>query len=213
MIRINLLAERKARRTTSSSGEQSAMIGLVAILAAAGLVYLLVHRPKANAIEDKKKTNQTLTETNKAIKKKTADFDQRKAELEAAQRQQAAIEELEQSRVTPAWMLKELSTILTRGREPSITPGMQQLLEDNDNLQWQKAWDPKHLWIDEVGVKGGRLTIVGGAQNNNDVVQFAHRLQASMFFLGVQPQGAVQISARNSGISYYQFTINSGVRY
>lgn len=213
MIKVNLLPQRKAKRRTSDKGEQSMLAGFLVLLGVGFAVFLLVHRPMAQEIEDQKRVNNQLKSQNKKIEEKTRDFDKRKAAFEAAQKQAAAIEQLNAARATPAWFLWELSNILTRTGQPTISPEMQQELETNENLRWQDTWDPKHVWITAIEEKGGRFTLRGAAQSDGDVTQLAHRLSASMFFEEVLPQSSSKSTDGKSGISFYNFTITGKVRY
>lgn len=216
MIRINLLTERKAKRRrggATDKGEQSLLLGFLILLGLGAAVYFLVHRPIQGEIEDQKAVNQRLSQQNDKIEKKTKDFEKRKSAYEAAQKQAAAIEQLNAARATPAWFLWELSNILTPNGQPTITPEMEQRLEANENLRWQEGWDPKHVWIRSLEEKDGRFTLRGAAQSDGDVTQLTHRLQASMFFEDVRPRGSTKETDRKSGISYYNFTITGKVRY
>jgi hypothetical protein len=91
---------------------------------------------------------------------------------------------------------------------------MQKLLESpaGVNRRWQDGWDPKHVWITSFEEKAGRFKIDGGAQSDSDMTQLALRLQASMFFDNVIPEGGGE-AKDPGGVSYYKFTITGKVRY
>ena len=215
MIKINLLQEARSKRRTSSEvqGEKNLLIGLGILAVAAACVWAFIHRPLSNDIEKQTQINNALTAENDKIEKRTQDFDQRKKELEASIKQGESIELLNGARATPAWLMWELSQILTPGKEPSLTPDMKQELEDNENLRWQSSWDPKHVWITSFTEKKGTFTLTGAAQSDGDVTQLAHRLGASMFFESVMPQSTHLKSSSASGVNFYEFMINGKVRY
>lgn len=213
MIKINLLQEARSKRRTSSEvqGEKNLLIGLGILALAAACVWAFIHRPLSNDIKKQKQINNSLTAENEKIEKRTKDFNQRKKELEAALRQGESIELLNGARATPAWLMWELSQILTPGKEPSLTPDMKRELEDNENLRWQSNWDPKHVWITSFSENKGAFTLTGAAQSDGDVTQLAHRLEASMFFDSVLPQSTNLKSSTN--MNFYEFMISGKVRY
>jgi Tfp pilus assembly protein PilN len=210
MIRINLAPDRKAKR--SEKGQQTLLIGLLAIIGAGAAVFLLVHRPLASELEEQTAANKDLKSLNEKIKKQTQDLAKMQAAVKAAKEQEQAIERLNAARAVPAWMLWELSNILTSSRSPSITDSMQKVLETNPNRRWQDGWDPKHVWITSIEEKAGRFKLEGGAQSDSDMTQLALRLQASMFFDNVIPEGGGEAKDA-TGISFYKFTITGNVRY
>jgi Tfp pilus assembly protein PilN len=212
MIRINLAPDRKVKR--SDKGQQTLLAGVLIIVGVAAAVFLLVHRDLANSVDQQEATNRDLKAQNETIKKQTRDLAKMQAAVKTAKEQEEAIERLNGARAVPAWMLWELSNIMTPGRSPSITDSMQKLLDSpaGANRRWQDGWDPKHVWITSIEEKGGRFKLDGGAQSNTDMTQLALRMQASMFFDNVIPEGGGEAKDPN-GISYYKFTITGNVRY
>ena len=216
MIRINLLPHKKKGRSSNVSveGEKVVGIGFGILVAAAAMVFFLVHSPMVGEIEAQQKSNSRLNKDNKKIEKRTKDFDSLKKAFATATKQAAAIEALNSARATPANFLFELATILRVGGTPSMTAAMKAQLEDNENLRWQDSWDPKHVWIDSIKEQDGAFTLIGSAQSDGDVTQLAHRLAASMYFDNVQPEGSVKQGAgKNTGITIYSFRITGTVRY
>jgi type IV pilus assembly protein PilN len=213
MIKINLLAQRKKVRRRSEKGQQSLLIGLLAVLGAGVIVFFLIDQPLAGKVKDAQRRNAELTAENNLIKEKTQGLAQMRAAVRAAEEREEAIERLRDARAVPAWMLWELSNILTRGGQPSITPEMERRLQTDPNRQLQETWDPKHVWIVSLEERRGNFRLVGGAQSDSDMTQLALRLQASMFFEDVQPEGGNEAQDRDTGVSYYQFTLSGKVRY
>jgi Tfp pilus assembly protein PilN len=211
MIRINLSPDRKVRRKTSK-GEQTLGIGVVVVIAAAALVFLFVHRPLSDDIDEQQRANSELRNTNTKIAAQTKDLAQLRAAVEASKQQEAAIDRLNAARAVPSWMLYELSQILTTGGSPSITEDTQKDMENNPNRRFQEGWDPKHVWITSFIEKGGQFKLEGGSQADSDMTQLALRLQASMFFDNVIPEGGKEAKSA-TGANYYTYTITGSVRY
>ena len=213
MIKINLLPHRKKISRSQSKGEQSVLVGIIAVAAVAAAVYFLVHRPKAEALAAQEETNNKIDRDNKKVEQDIKGLGALRAAIQAAEEQRGAIERLNQARSTPAWLLYELSQILTRGGTPSVTDAMARELESNPNRRWQPSWDPKHVWVTELSENKGTFTLTGGAQSDSDITQLALRLQASMFFDDVKPSKAGSAEDSKSGINYYKFVITGTVRY
>lgn len=216
MIRINLLPHKKKSSSRSKApveGEQTVAVGMGIIMAVAAGLFFLVHSPMQDDLDSQENKNSRLSQENKRITDRTADFDDLKAAFEAAKVQATSIASLNQARATPANFLYELSNVLKKNGRPTMTATMAKSLEDNENLRWQNGWDPQHVWIDSIQEKGGKFTIVGSAQSDGDVTQLAHRLAASAYFDRVQPEGSVKKSSKAGNITIYTFQITGQVRY
>jgi len=212
MIKINLLAERKAKRQTEP-GEQSVAIGFGIVAVAGFAVFLLVHRPLNADIEQQQSVNAGLQGQNAQIQQATSDFESRKSAAEGLEARKLSKDALGGAKATPAWWMWELSKILTRGKAFTITEEKQLELDRSPNLRWQESWDPKHVWITTIEEKDGGFALRGAAQSDGDVTQLSQRLSASAFFDEVRYAGSNQNSDSRSGISFYSFTITGRVRY
>jgi Tfp pilus assembly protein PilN len=212
MIKINLLTDRRGKARGSEKNAQILIAGLGAIAVLGVAVYFVVHRPLLAEVQSITEVNNDLEKQNEAIRKQTADLSKMQAEVKAAQEREAAIERLRSARATPAWMLWELSNIMTRDRLPSVTPFMQKRIDNDPNLQFSHSWDPKKVWITEFSEKGGNFKLQGGAQSDSDYVQLALRMKASMFFEDVTMEGASEKLSANQS-SYYSFSIEGKVKY
>jgi Tfp pilus assembly protein PilN len=222
MIRINLLGQKKARRrggavvsglSGDGAGEKSMAIGGAVIAAAAVLVFFVVHRPLAGEVSELTVEVAKLDAQRKKLAADTKDLKALRAEKEADEDRWDSIERLDQARAVPAWMLWELSNLLTRGRQPQLTDAMKEELKTNLNRPWQEGWDAKHVWLMSFSEKSGSFTLEGGAQSDSDATQFALRMQASMFFTKISPKGGGEVTDKNTGLPYYRFTITGRVRY
>lgn len=213
MIKINLLPHRKKVSRSHAKGEQSVLVGLIAIAAVGAAIYFLVHRPKAEAFASQEQINKKIDRENKQVEQQIQGLAKLRAAISSAEQQRDAITRLNDARATPAWLLFELSQILTRGGTPSVTEETSRELESNPNRRWQPNWDPKHVWITGISEKKGAFTLTGGAQSDSDITQLALRLQASMFFDDVKPSKAGSAEDAKTGINYYKFVITGSVRY
>jgi Tfp pilus assembly protein PilN len=219
MIRINLLGQKKARRrhvavSGPSAGTPMLLILIAAIVAISIGGFFFVHRPLASRVDELQAKNKSLKGQNEALHRKTENSRATRTAFEAALARQQATTRLKQARVSPAWLMRELSNILTPGRQPQLTPEMQEEMKTNPNRPWQDGWDPKHVWITSFDEKGGNFRLQGGAQSRSDIDELGLRLRASMFFgHRLKPANTGDVTDRDSGLTYYNFTIEGIVRY
>jgi type IV pilus assembly protein PilN len=228
MIKINLLPQRKAKRvrgggpamsaaSAGDSGQTQFLIGVAAVLGAGVLVFFLVHKPMLDEKNTLEETTQRIQGENAAKKEALKTYESTKAALEASKVRSASIEKLVQAKAVPANLLHELGEILTLGHNPTMTIDMTKKISDgpqgDPNKRFLPDWDPKHVWITSFVEKDGQFTLKGGAQSDPDVTQLAKRMQASVYFMDVAPKGGVQISDRDTGLQYYEFTITGKVVY
>lgn len=211
MIRINLLPQKRGRE--SDAGEKTLAIGLGALVVLGVLVYLLVHRPLAEELDQLRTTNSGLSRDNKAKKEKLADFENLKKAVAAAEARSAAIVRLNAARALPTHFLNELGDLLTPNTLPTMTKVMAARVERDPNREMSTDWDPKHVWITSITEKNGRFRLEGGAQTDGDMTQLAKRLQASVYFDEVIPEGGSEQDDRESGVTYYKFVISGKVIY
>ncbi|MCP4446153.1 MAG: PilN domain-containing protein [Myxococcales bacterium] len=214
MIRINLLPhKKKSSSSTPVEGEKTVGIGMGILIAVVAGLFFFVHTPLQDDFDAQERSNAKLKAENTNINQRTKDFKDLKAAFQAAQVQAAAITSLNDARATPANFLYELSSILKPNTRPTMTASMAKDVEDNENLRWQKGWDPQHVWIDSIKEKEGEFTLIGSALSDGDVTQLAHRLAASAYFDRVQPEGSVKKSGKAGSITIYTFRITGQVRY
>ncbi len=211
MIRINLLHERKSKRAEKS--QQVFLVGLIVIGVFAGLLYFFLQAPLQEQVDEITATNNRLSKKNKELQQDTQDFDSIKQQAEAVQAQAESISRLNNARAVPAWMLRELAGIMTRGQEPTMTKEMAERVRTDRNRQWSRTWDPKRVWLDEFVEEDGVFTLKGGAQSDGDVTQLALRMMASVFFTEIVPQGMTTVEGKAQGTSFYNFTLTGRVNY
>jgi Tfp pilus assembly protein PilN len=212
MIKINLLAQRKRSRS-GDKGQQQLLLGLLIIIGAAVLAWLLVHRPLKAEVSSIKDASDEIAQQNASLQAKLKDEQAIKAAVQSLEKRKAAIAELQNARATPAYMLRELSRILTPSRMPTMTKQMAQRIETSLHRKLSLEWDPKHVWITSFSEKNGRFTLKGGAQSDSDVTQLAKRLEASVYFQDVVSLGGTEFTDAAAGVTYFNFTIVGKVVY
>ena len=228
MIKINLLPQKRAKKkrgaaapSTADTGTRDMVLGIAGLAAAGALVWLLFDKPKRDRIEEAKATAKTL-DGEIADKRKTLAGSERvpayaalKAVAEAADQRAKEIEKLNAAKILPAHVLHELGEILVLGKHPTMTAEMTTLTGPNGqpNKQFQTDWDPTHVWLSNYTDSGGAFKIEGGAQTENDVAQLSKRLQASVYFMEVSPSVGQPVVDKDTGLTYYKFSISGKVAY
>jgi type IV pilus assembly protein PilN len=216
MIKINLLPQRKPKRA-AEPGQRQVVIGAGVLAALAAVVVVAVHLPLSRQVDSLRTANEELSADIEAKKRQLKDADNLKKVVAAAEERSAAIEKLIKAKSVPAWLLHELSEILTPGRLPSMSQAMATRISEGPqgdaNRRFALDWDPKHVWITTFTEKDGAFTLEGGAQSDPDVTQLAKRLQASVYFQEVTPRGGERFNDPASGATYYKFTITGKVVY
>ncbi len=224
MIKVNLLPQRKAKRSFSSvvsAGSEGPstvplFVGIGALAVAAGLVFLLVDKPKRDHLSDVKAANAQLqTQINEKTKALAGYAELKKAEEEAIKRADS-IKRLMATKVVPAHLIHELGKVLTR-EGPTMTETMARLAgngpDSDPNKRFLPDWDPQHVWMTSFVDAGGVFTLTGGAQSEQDVTQLSKRMAASVYFMDVTPAGGDRVLDRESGTQFYKFTITGRVAY
>ncbi len=211
MIRINLIPQKRTRRV--DKGLQTLLVGVGTIVAGLVAVIVFVAGPIKEKNERLEATVANLTRENNAKQKQLKGHKELKEAVKAAEERNKVVLRLNKARATPAHMMRELSNILTSKRTPTMTNAMSAEIDANPNRKLSQEWDAKHVWITEFREKGGEFTLRGGAQSDGDMTQLALRMQASVHFQNVVPQGGTEAVDKDSGITYYKFTIVGKVAY
>lgn len=215
MIKVNLLPHRKTKRASTAAPTRDLWIGGGGLAAVAAGVFLVVHRPMGTEIDSLAKVNEELAADNAAKQRDLKEFPNLKAEAVALRERTAAIEKLVQAKAVPAHLIQELSNILTPGGAITMSKEMETLVgpTGDPNKKFHPDWDPKHVWITKFTEKDGGFLLTGGARSDPDVIQLAKRMQASLYFYDVSPQGGQRMSDKDSNISYFEFSITGKVVY
>lgn len=212
MIKINLLPARKPKRQ-SEPGQRDLMVGLLALILIGGAVFFLVDKPRRDDLAKLNKSNEDFQGEQARRKDKIKGLAEMRTTVAESSARADSINKLIDARAVPAHMLHELGEIMTPGRMPTMTKEMSAKVKTDPNYMFHDDWDPKHIWITELTETKGAFEMTGGAESDADVTQLAKRLQASAYFLEITPTGGEKVTDRESGITYYSWTIKGKVVY
>jgi Tfp pilus assembly protein PilN len=217
MIKINLLPQKRAKLRAGSGepGARDMVLGIAAILGAAVAVFLLVDQPKRSKLSDLEDSNKQLNDQITQKRQKLQGYDTLKLAADDANERAMAINRLMSAKIVPANLLHELGEILTQGHLPTMTEDMTKKTGNNGdpNKRFDLTWDPTHVWMTSFTDKNGDFAIEGGAQAEVDVTQLSKRLAASVYFADVSPSRQERVSDKDTGVTYYKFTITGRVAY
>ncbi|HUJ58511.1 MAG TPA: PilN domain-containing protein [Kofleriaceae bacterium] len=220
MIKINLLPQKRAKLRVARAREPGGAdiwIGVGALVAVAVIVFFALDQPKRARLRELADQDKALqTEVNEKTKALQGYSELKKAADEADARA-ISINRLINAKIVPANVLHELGEILTPNHLPTMTETMAKLtgtgLEGDPNKRIDLTWDPTHVWLTSYVDKKGDFTLEGGAQTEGDVTQLSKRLAASVYFVDVSPSREDRVNDKDSGITYYKFTITGKVAY
>jgi type IV pilus assembly PilN-like protein len=218
MIKINLLPQRRVRR--SAGPDESArplVIGIAALVAAGAAVAVLVDRPRRAQLAELRDANDQLQADIASKNRQLAGYAELKKSAEEAEERFKSIQRLLGAKVVPAYVLHELGEILTTSKYPTMTEDMAKWTgngpESDPNKRFQPDWDPSHVWLSGFTDTSGDFKLEGGAATESDITQLAKRLAASVYFADVIPAGGERVADPQTGASYYRFTITGKVVY
>lgn len=220
MIKINLLPQKRAKRTAAREpGSKDVVIGLAALAGVAAVVFLAVDQPKRSKISDLREANANLDAEIAAKNKQLEGYDALKKAADDAEERTKSIARLMAAKVVPAHVLHELGKLMRPNELPTMTETMAKKTgngpESDPNKRFDLAWDPTHVWVTAFvdNSKDGSFKLEGNAQAQVDIVQLSKRLQASVYFDRVSQQTEERVSDKTSGITYYKFVITGKVAY
>jgi Tfp pilus assembly protein PilN len=220
VIKINLLPQKRAKRTQQSEGGQREMaIGIGALVAVAALTFFAFDQPKRSKLHDLRASNDQLQQEIAAKNAQLLDFPKLKLAADEAKERERSINRLIAAKVVPANVLHELGEILTPNHLPMMTAEMTARTSSTNvkfrdpNRVFDLAWDPNHVWLTSFTDSGGTFKLEGGAQAENDITQLSKRLQASVYFTDISPSMEQRVADKDTGTAYYNFTITGKVAY
>jgi Tfp pilus assembly protein PilN len=218
MIKINLLPQRRVKRTGSrDESARPLWIGIAALVAAGAAVAVLVDRPRRARLTELREANTQLRADIAAKTTQLAGYDELKKSAEGAEERFRSIQRLLGAKVVPAYVLHELGEILTTSKYPTMTEDMTRRTgngpDSDPNKRFQPDWDPSHVWLSGFTDTAGDFKLEGGAATESDITQLAKRLAASVYFADVIPAGGERVADAQTGASYYRFTITGKVVY
>ena len=218
MIKINLLPQRRVKRTGGhDESARPLWIGIAALVAAGAAVAVLVDRPRRARLAELREANTQLQADIAAKNRQLLGYAELKKAAEEADERFKAIQRLIGAKVVPANVLHELGEILTTSKYPTMTEDMVKRTgngpESDPNKRFQPDWDPSHVWLSGFSDNSGDFKLEGGAATESDITQLAKRLAASVYFADVIPAGAERVADQQTGASFYRFTITGKVVY
>lgn len=217
MIKVNLLPQRKAKRSTAADpSSKQAYVGIGVLAAAAAGVFFGLDMPRRNKLSDLREANAQLQQQINEKNKQLQGYEEMKKAEQEANRRAESINRLLSTKVVPAHILHELGRVLSR-EGPTMTEAMAKAAgtgpDSNPNRQFQADWDANHVWVSSFVDTNGTFKLDGGAQSESDVTQLSKRLAASVYFLEVTPAGGERVLDKETQLSYYRFTITGKLAY
>jgi Tfp pilus assembly protein PilN len=219
MIKINLLPQRRVKRTSAPDESARPMvIGVAALVVAGVAVALVVDRPKRARLTELRDANAQLQADIAAKNRQLVGYTELKKSAEEAEQRFKAIQRLVGAKVVPANLLHELGEILTTGKYPTMTEDMVKRTgngpEADPNKRFQPDWDPSNVWMSGFTDTAGDFKLEGLALTDSDITQLSKRLAASVYFDGVTiAQGGERVADPATGNSFIRFTITGKVAY
>ena len=221
MIKINLLPQKRAKRSlavSSDAGGREFLIGMGALAGLALAVFLVFDQPKRSRINELAASNAQLQGDIQAKQKQLVGYAELQKAADEAIERANSINRLNAARIVPANMLNELGEILTANHLPTMTEEMARKTgtgtDSDPNKRFDFAWDPTHVWLTSVAdQRDGTFKIEGGAQTEVDITQLSKRLAASAYFKDIAPASQVRVTDKETGIDYFMFTITGKVAY
>ncbi len=212
MIRINLLPAKRARRREAGQRQLAAM-GLAVLATAGGAVF--VHISASNERDDLARQNRLIQSDIDRLKAELGDYDKVRTQREELLKQRKSIQALEQARTGPVFLLRELSEILTAGKGPTFDRVLyEESLRRDPNVGFNAAWDTRRVWLESFEEDQKRVRIRGAAKSIEDASEFLKRVQLSVFFSDVRPEGTTQVSSGGPGsVKYVSFSFTAQVAY
>jgi Tfp pilus assembly protein PilN len=219
MIKVNLLPQKRAkrgRRDPAASGTDAAtrhlLIGIGSLVAAGALVFLLVDMPLRGTRADLKQKNQQLTAAITEKQNQLVGYDVLQQQEQETVKKIQAIDRLVASKIVPANVLHELGYILS-SRGPTMTERRRRLTKNDPSKQYQEDWDPNQVSVTAFTDNAGKFTLEGAARSRDDITQLSKRLDASVYFTNIEIASGEPVTDRDTGLSYYKFTITGKVAY
>lgn len=209
MIRINLLPTKKHKKREASQRQLVFMaMGVVATVGAAVFVQMQTEAQ----LEELVRKNRAFEADIDQLKKELGDYDKVKAQREELLKQRKTIQALETGRTGPMFLMREFSEILTKNEGPTFDRvTYDDRVRRDPNYGFNFGWEPRNLWIDSYDENNKQIKIRGTAKSNEDFAEFLKRLQVSVFFQDVRPEGTSQTGM--AGLKLVSFNLSATVSY
>ncbi|HKO51027.1 MAG TPA: PilN domain-containing protein [Polyangiaceae bacterium] len=211
MIRINLMAKRRAER--AEAPQVWLAVVMVAMLAEVAALFVF-HSIKDEELKDQRLKNAALTSQIDQSKSTVANHEDVRQKLSQLRAREEAIGKLQTARTGPTAILLELARLLTAGRGPSVDPDrLSQLRRDNPLAVFNPAWDSRRLWLVKFVEQNRKLHLEGFAQDGEDVSELARRMNLSSYFANVQLLPAVRQVDNTTHQEVVSFALEAKVNY
>ena len=210
MMRINLIAAKRARRRDAGDRALGIMGG--AVLVAAGLMVVVTIQAESE-LGRLVRANNAVKDDIERLKAELGDYDKVKAERQELLKQQKTIDALKTGRTGPVYVMRELSEILTAQKGPTFDRvSYEDRLRRDPNVGFNSGWDPRRAWLETFEEVQRKVHIHGSARTNEDVAEFLKRLQLSVFFAEVAPESTTQVGDATGGGGAKHVTFNLSAR-
>jgi type IV pilus assembly protein PilN len=211
MIRINLLPVKAAKKR--EAGQRQLVLFVLGLFAVCGLI-LAVHLYKQAEVDRLRQRNQEASARLAKLKAELGDYDVIKAQFDELTRQKQTIDRLKSGRTGPVGVMRELSDIISKGRQPRLNVAEYEvLLKKDPNAGYNPSWDPRRLWITKYDEKNRRVRLSGGAKSYDDVAEFMKRLQLSVYFSDVQIMPVRAAADGPTGVKFVNFEMTASANY
>jgi type IV pilus assembly protein PilN len=214
MIRINLLAVRRAKKRDAGE-RQLVFMGMAVMVAVAAMAFFYVGA--TGELDGLKRANSSVRSDIDRLKADLGDYDKIKDQRQELLKQQKTIQALQAGRTGPLFLMREMSEILTANKGPTFDrASYEERLRRDPNIGFNASWDTRRVWLDSFEEKEGKVRIKGAAKSNEDVAEFLKRLQLSLFFSEVAPESTSQIAAAagaTTSVKHVAFNLTAKVVY
>jgi type IV pilus assembly protein PilN len=215
MIRINLLAARKAKRRDAGD-RQLAFMGGAVLLAAAGMA--VAYASTQSELGGVQRDNAAVTAEIARFKVELGDYDKVKEQRQDLLKQRKTIQALQAGRTGPLYLMREMSEILTPSKGPTFDHvSYEDRLRRDPNVGFNTSWDTRRVWLDSFDETQGKVHIKGSAKSNEDVAELLKRLQLSVFFSDVAPESTTQVNETTGtggpSVKHVTFNLTAKVTY
>ena len=141
MIRINLLPVKAAKKR--EAGQRQLVLFVLGLFAVCGLI-LAVHLYKQAEDDRLRQRNQEASARLAKLKAELGDYDVIMAQFDELTRQKQTIDRLKSGRTGPVGVMRELSDIISKGRQPRLNVAEYEvLLKKDPNAGYNPTWDPR----------------------------------------------------------------------
>jgi type IV pilus assembly protein PilN len=219
MIKINLLPVKQDRRR--EAGRNQLLVAALAIVVEI-IVGTLLYLGASTSLTEQKNANGSIQTQVDRIEKQVGDHQKILADIQEYEKRQEAIDNLEAARTGPAFLMLELSTILSKNGRPNIDHNKyQQMIQTNPTLAFDESWDFRRLWLDSFAEKDKVVKIAGQGLTHEDVAEFLRRLQLSSFFVSselistnlAKPKIAMKTFPADETDPVVHFMLQATIRY